>query len=68
MTLQSKDAGQRKACRRFLLVAYAVVVILLATYPWNILLLALIVARRPDVREKRQEADVRGGQPECSQY
>jgi hypothetical protein len=31
---------------RFLLVAYATVVILVTTYSWNILLLALIAARR----------------------
>ena len=30
-------AGKRNACRRFLLVAYAVVVILLTTYPWNVI-------------------------------
>lgn len=44
---ESSHAGKRYACRRFLLVAYAVVVILLATYPSNVLLLALLFGRHP---------------------
>ena len=57
--VSKSNAGKRDTCRRFLLVAYAVVVILLTTYPWNVLLLSLIAARRgKQVRGKRQEADV----------
>jgi hypothetical protein len=60
MPSQSKDAGPLRACRHLLLVAYAIVVILLTTYPWNILLLALIAAHRSEqVRGERQEADIR---------
>ena len=52
-------AGRLPAGRRFLLITYAVVVILLTTYPWSILLLALIAARRGEqVREESQEADI----------
>ena len=39
------NVGRRHACRRLFLVAYAVVVILLATYLWNVLLLALLFGR-----------------------
>jgi hypothetical protein len=52
-------AGRLRAAGVFFWVAYATAVILFTTYPWNILLLAFIVARRGEqVRGERQEADI----------
>jgi hypothetical protein len=56
------SAGRRHACRHFLLVAYAVVVILLATYPSNALLLALLFGHPRDPGQSRR-AGRQGGSP-----
>ena len=55
------NAGKLRACRRPLLVAYAVVVILLTPYPWNVLLLGLIAAHGTEqMRGKRLKAESDG--------
>jgi hypothetical protein len=67
------NVGTLLGCRRFslphhaarlLLIAYATAVILLATYPWNVLLLTLLFGRAPGARStlRSQPSKVR----ECS--
>jgi hypothetical protein len=44
--MSRSNAGERRACRRFLMLIYATVVLSIGWYPWNVLLLVPLLSRR----------------------